>query len=135
MHILALWDGKKKRSPKEYLIIDIFCMTNQHCYAIKTLIRKQEALKLRAHLAVPLYECGLGNSQPRATEDAFLPVERDMILVLGHWHPGKQSGGGDVGRDRPLDSLLGTPLYSKECRHFGRSATTKHAQSLKGAFP
>ena len=77
-----------------------------------------QRLQPNAHLADPLGQRGLGNGEARPAEDAFLAIERQMILILGHQHLSQQPGGGNalvnhVGGHRGLDqgfAILADPL-------------------------
>lgn len=51
---------------------------------------------MHAALTHPLGQRRLRDRQPGPTEDTFLAVQRQMVLVLGHQHLGEQAGGRDA---------------------------------------
>jgi hypothetical protein len=55
-----------------------------------------QRLQLHPALAHPLRQRRARDRQTRALEDAFLPVQRQVIEELGHQHLGQQATGGDA---------------------------------------
>ena len=55
-----------------------------------------QRLQPHAAGADPLRQGGAGDGQTGAAKDALLPVQRQMIGVLGHQHLGQQTGGRDT---------------------------------------
>ncbi|KWZ39859.1 hypothetical protein WS72_18490 [Burkholderia savannae] len=80
--------------------------------------RIRQRLQLHTAGADPLCECGARNRQAGALKDAFLSVQRNVIVTFAHEDLREQPGGGDalvdhLGRHRCLDqrlALLAHPL-------------------------